>query len=155
MRAYMGKAYDSKITQFGISMKAIVAIIAIALPLCSFAQSSDIAKNNSSEIAKKNYSETVKNYCINFWSAQEKIDALAKYATLSEQCKCTQDEMNYSVTDDLATRVIEMQIQANNSEVQYLNEDGIKETVREFQSKYGVANRVCAERFIRRRQSAR
>jgi hypothetical protein len=37
----MGKAYDSKITQFGIAMKAIVAIIAIALPLCSFAQTID------------------------------------------------------------------------------------------------------------------
>jgi hypothetical protein len=72
---------------------------------------------------QKNNSETAKSFCINFWSAQEKIDALSKYATLSEQCKCTQDEMNYSVTDDLATRVIEMQIQANNSEVQYLSEE--------------------------------
>ncbi len=128
-------------------MKAIVALFAIALPLCSFSQ--------TSEIAKKNNSETAKNYCINFWSAQEKIDALSKYATLSEQCKCVQDEMDYSVNDDLAKRLIEMQIQANNSEVKFLSEEVVKETTREWQSKYDVANRVCGLRFVRRRNSTR
>ena len=44
MRAYEGKAYDSEITQVGNAMKAIVALFAIALPLCSFSQTSEIAK---------------------------------------------------------------------------------------------------------------
>ena len=48
------------------------------------------------------------------------------------------------MTDELATRVIEMQIQANNSEVQYLNEDGIKETVREVPAQAAAPAPVAA-----------
>lgn len=128
-------------------MQAIVAFFVLTLPLICIAQTSDIAR--------KNYSETVKNYCIDQWSAKEKIDLLSKFATLSEHCKCMQDEMDYSVNDDLATRVIQMQLQTNDSAVKYLSDEVIEGTIREWDAKYRVAHRACTERFIRRRQSNR
>ncbi|WP_396439865.1 hypothetical protein [Limnohabitans sp.] len=128
-------------------MKSIAALLVIALPLCAYAQ--------TSEIARKNYSETVKNYCIDQWSAKEKIDLLSKFATLSEHCKCMQDEMDYSVSDDLVTRLIQMQLKINDSTVKYLSDEVVKGTIREWDAKHHVAHRACTERFIRRRQSAR
>jgi hypothetical protein len=106
-------------------------------------------------IARENFATTTKNYCVNFWSASDKLEALSKFATISEQCRCTEEEMSYLATDDLSIRLIQMQIQTADASVNYLSEDAIKATVDEWQSKYQAANKTCTGRFIRRRQSSR
>jgi hypothetical protein len=128
-------------------MKYIAALLVITSPLCSFSQ--------TSEIARKNYSETVKNYCINYWTTEEGNKHLSKFATISEQCKCVQDETSYFLTDDFANRVLEMQLQANNSAHKFMSEDAANAIISEIISKFSSANRACGEKFIRRRQSTR
>jgi hypothetical protein len=133
--------------------------IGLILPTFSFADNfSDTIKMSEIELvtlARKNYDGTVKNYCVNFWSPPDKIDLLSKFATVSEHCKCMQDEMNYSMTDDLAIRLLKLQMQADILEEKYLSVDLVKATANEWGSKYGVAHKTCTERFIRRRESTR
>lgn len=166
-RLIMKTSFDAREGVILLIMRTMLQIffilfLALARPAFSQAGESSSVLNGTKKLSEKlittarqNFAVTTKNYCINFWSAPEKLTVLSKFATVSEQCKCTEDEMSYLATDDLAIRLIEMQIQAADASVNYLDEDAIKATVNEWQNKYQAANQACTGRFIRRRESSR
>ncbi len=112
-------------------------------------------KKELEKIARENFIETTKNMCVNFWSAPEKVEALSKFTSISEHCRCIVDEMNFLATDSLATRLIKMQIQHANRNNEYLSDSEVAAIVSEWQGKNQAANKICTEKAFRNRSGLR
>lgn len=134
----------------------ITTFFSLALAQIS-GSSGDLAntKKEFEKIARENFIETTKNICVNFWSAQEKVEALSKLTSISEHCRCIVDEMNFLASDSLATRLIEMQIQHANKNNEYLSDSEVAATVSEWQGKNQAANKICTEKAFRNRRGVR
>lgn len=104
-------------------------------------------------IARNNVNRTIKKLCVDRWSESSGSKALAPFASLSEMCQCVEQEVSYAVSDELADKVIKMQIDVNgtNSE-KYLSQGDIDQTTKEFFSLYQAGSRGCMEKFIRQRR---
>ena len=144
-----------------LTKRSLLALIIATCFSLAWAQQSgltgELAKTEKevAKIARENFIETTKNMCVNFWSAQEKLEALSKFTSISEHCRCIVDEMNFLASDSLANRIIDMQIQHANGNNEYLSDSEVAATVSEWQGKNQAANKVCTEKAIRNRRGLR
>jgi hypothetical protein len=121
----------------------------LAVPLLGFSK----PEKDLASLARENNMETVKGYCIDYWTNDSsRRDILMKFSSLAETCGCVQEDMKFTVSDDLAIRVLKMQqgnqVAATNK---YLSEDEISRTTKEWFALYSAASISCGERFMRRR----
>jgi hypothetical protein len=103
-------------------------------------------------LARESHIETVKKYCVNFWIEPSKRDVLSKFASVAEMCECVQSDMKFTVSDDLAERLFNIQLGHHaGSPNKYLNEEESLKTTKEWFDRYSAADISCKERFLRRR----
>ena len=104
-------------------------------------------------LARQNNIETSKRMCVDYWTQPNQLKALSKFATISEQCSCVQNEMKYLVTDELANALIKTQIQSQgNSTLPRLSDEVIKNTINEWGTHLNSSYRTCSEKFMSRRR---
>ena len=126
----------------------ILLLILVGLLIeCSAQPTKDISK-----LARENNTETVKRYCVDYWTADPvKRDLLAKFSSVAETCSCIDDEMKFTVSDDLALRLLQFQSDKNSaSATKYLTEEVSDKTAKEWFERYFAATASCGQRFIRR-----
>ena len=149
--------HDShKIFMKNFLLKRLLLIGLSLISLSSFAQpAKDLATINKevTVMARENNIETVKNYCVDYWTSDSnRRDILAKFSSVAETCSCIQDEMKFTVSDDLAERLLRIQVsyQAGTPN-KYGSEEENSKTTKEWFDRYSAADRSCKERFIRRK----
>lgn len=139
-----------------IQGKFIAFFVAI-LPFACLAIDKDIKLEQLEKeftiLARENNTETVKNYCIEKWSDPKSIEINSKFSTVAEFCTCAQDEMNYLIQDTVSVNLLKIQMQnAKKSPNQYLTEEEIANTTKQWLEKYSIADRACREKFMRRKK---
>lgn len=104
-------------------------------------------------MARENNIEVVKNFCVDYWTSDPvKRDILAKFSSVAETCSCVQDEMKFTVSDDLAERLLRGQLShVAGTPNKYASEDENSKTLKEWSDRYSAADKSCKERFIRRK----
>jgi hypothetical protein len=127
----------------------IILIILAVLPLACLAE----PEKDLATLARENNMVTVKNYCVDYWTTDSsRRDSLSKVSSVSELCGCIQEDMKFTVSDDLATRLLQMQAghQAGSAN-KYVGDDAILQTTKEWLDRYSAASVSCGERFMRRK----
>ena len=136
--------------------KRLLLIALTFISISCFSQpTKDIATINKevTAAASENNIETVKNFCVDYWTSDpSKRDLLAKFSSVAETCSCMQDEMKFTVSDDLAERLLRMQVsQAAGAPNKYASEEENSRTTADWFNRYSAADKSCKERFIRRK----
>lgn len=133
-------------------------LLLIFLTLLSIACSAETEKDLATlqkeftTLARESHLYTVKNYCVNFWIEPGRRDALSKFASVAEMCECVQSDMKFTVSDALAEKLFQMQIDHQVSQTnKQLSEAETLSVMKEWMSRYSAAEVSCKERFVRRR----
>ena len=125
--------------------KAALALL-FSVPFACYADA------ESAKLIRDNSSLSAKNSCVQYWTDKSHSDILSKFATVSEMCSCMKDEMEFTVSDDLALGLFMMQ--ANNQNVdntKFATDEEVTATKKAWTKLYGSAHSVCVERFIQRK----
>jgi hypothetical protein len=134
-------------------------LLLMGLALMSFScfaeSTKDIATINKevAAMARENNIESVKKYCIDYWTSDpNRRDILAKFSSVAETCSCIESEMKFTVSDDLAERLLRIQVshQAGTPN-KYASEEENSKTLKEWFDRYSAASSSCGQRFMRRR----
>jgi hypothetical protein len=139
-----------------IMLKRLLLIGLAINSLTCFAQSTKDLETLNKEvtaIARQQNIETVKRYCVDYWTSDSnKRDILAKFSSVAETCSCIQDEMKFTVSDDLAERLLRIQVsyQAGTPNKYGTDEENSK-TTKEWFDRYSAASVSCGQRFMRRK----
>ena len=137
-------------------LKKLPSIVLALISFTGFAQSTkDLATLNKefAALARENNIELVKNYCVDYWTIDPgKRDILAKFSSVAETCSCVQDEMKFTVSDDLAERLFRGQLaHIAGTPNKYASEEENSKTLKEWSDRYSAASVSCGQRFMRRR----
>ena len=98
--------------------------------------------------AREEQGEMVKKKCVDFWTTDSNSRILAKYSSVAEICGCIQDEMKFTVSDNLSIRLY----QAPNGYIDgSLSREAFEMILDEWNNRYSAASLSCFQRFIRRR----
>lgn len=137
-------------------LKKLVLIVIALISFTSFAQpTKDLATINKeiTATARENNIESVKKYCVDYWTSDpNRRDILAKFSSVAETCSCIESEMKFTVSDDLAERLLRIQVsyQAGTPN-KYASEEENSKTLKEWFDRYSAASVSCGQRFMRRR----
>jgi hypothetical protein len=139
-----------------LMLKRLLLVGLSLISFSCFAQSTkDLATINKeiTAIARENNIETVKNFCVDYWTSDpNRRDILAKFSSVAETCSCIESEMKFTVSDDLAERLIRMQVSAQDGTPnRYDSEEENLKITKEWFNRYTAADKSCKERFIRRK----
>jgi len=131
-------------------MRKFVLLLALAsAPILGLA-------NSEKEIAgarEYTINTATKNLCIKHWSEPEKAAALAPFASISEMCSCIQDELRYTLSDDLAVTYFKGQLEVVIGQYGKLLPAGEgQKAATNVASLYNAADDGCRQKFIRRSQ---
>ena len=104
-------------------------------------------------MARENNTSWAKKHCIDYWTNDiSRRDILAKFSSVAETCSCILDEMKFTVSDDLAERLLRLQVgHQNGTPNKFASEEENSKTTKEWFDRYSAASVSCGERFMRRR----
>lgn len=92
-----------------------------------------------------------KKVCIAHWSQPDNAAAMAPFASISEHCSCIQDEMRYTVSDELAVKSFRSLLEGTPKQSGPLLSAGEREWVSDsFGRLYVAAEKSCREKVVRR-----
>lgn len=130
-------------------MKKIITVLLTATLL--IARSAYAADNEKEflRLSRLNSKEGAKNICISNWANNEDNNKILTRTgiTVRELCSCTEQEVDYMVTDDLANRLMYALIEVDRAKKN--NEKfETQQAITEWNSIYNAANRSCGEKLL-------
>lgn len=139
-----------------LMLKRLLLLGLSLISFSSFAQSTkDLATINKevTAIARDNNMDSVKKYCVDYWTSDpDRRDILSKFSSVAETCSCIQEDMKFTVSDDLAERLLRIQVSYQaGTPTKYASEEENSKTLKEWFDRYAAADKSCKERFIRRK----